>query len=234
MRDRPLMLDGEIRNAAPRIEAVRLRKRRGRADVETGTACAATVRLRRIGRQIERGENRAEEQPRAILARDQIGVLALPAETGFFGNRLFHHCRGVDEHFHLAASIFNQPARDLLEPRLDQLVIVVALGVDRDGGAVLARQDRQRVLVRPVIHAQHDHRAHVWPQRAGRGAALGRCRHPHHVAVGAVGEKTLQPRLGFRHGVGLGDAGHVEAACPRVFDERALDRFRLDQKSRSA
>src|ERR1035437_8416954 len=67
MRDRPLMLDGEIRNAAPRIEAVRLRKRRGRADVETGTACAATVRLRRIGRQIERGENRAEEKPRAIL-----------------------------------------------------------------------------------------------------------------------------------------------------------------------
>ena len=59
--------------------------------------------LGRIGRQIERGEDRAEEQPRAEFARDQIGVLALPADAGRFRQRLFHHRRGVDEDFDLAA-----------------------------------------------------------------------------------------------------------------------------------
>ena len=65
-----------------------------------------------VGRQIERGENRAEEQPRAVLARDQIGVLALPAEAGRFGQRLFHHRRGVDEHFDVAAGVVDQPASE--------------------------------------------------------------------------------------------------------------------------
>jgi len=55
------VLDGEIRNAAPRIEPVRFRESRSRADVETGAATSATVRLGRVGRQIERGEDRAEE-----------------------------------------------------------------------------------------------------------------------------------------------------------------------------
>src|SRR5207302_9043435 len=39
-RDRALVLDGEIRDAAPRIEPVGRRKRRGRADVEAGAAWA--------------------------------------------------------------------------------------------------------------------------------------------------------------------------------------------------
>ena len=111
-RDRSLVLDGQIGNAAPRIEPIRFRKRRGRADIETGAAGAAIVRLGLVGRQIERGEDRAEEQPRAELARHQIGMLALPAEPGFGRERLFHHRRGVDEHFHLAAGVLDQPARD--------------------------------------------------------------------------------------------------------------------------
>ena len=138
-RDRTLVLDGQIRNAAPRIEPVGLGKRRGRADIETGAAAAATVRLGCVGRQIERGEDRAEKQPRAELARHQIRVLALPAETGAGRQRLLHHRRGIDEHFHVAAGIRDQPARDVLQPRLDQLVIVVALGIDRDRGAVALR-----------------------------------------------------------------------------------------------
>src|SRR6185295_14183287 len=40
-RDRTFVLDGEIGDAAPRIEPVRRRKRRGRADVEAGAAAAA-------------------------------------------------------------------------------------------------------------------------------------------------------------------------------------------------
>ena len=166
-RDRALVLDGQIGNAAPRIEPVGRGKRRGRADVEAGAAGAAVSGSGCIGRQFERGEDRAEKQPRAVLARHQIGVLALPAEAGARGERLLHHRGGVDEHLHVAAGLRDQPARDRLQPRLDQLVIVVALGIDRDRArGRVALEDRQRIVVRPVVHAEHDDRAHVGPQRA--------------------------------------------------------------------
>src|SRR5262249_38299555 len=87
-RNRPRVLDGEVGDAAARIEPVGRGERRRRADVETSTTSAAVIDLRRVRRQIERGEDRAEEQPRPELARDQIGVLALPAEAGGGGERL--------------------------------------------------------------------------------------------------------------------------------------------------
>ena len=58
-----LVLDGEIGDAAPRIEPVRRGESVRRADIEAGVAAAAMVAHRRIGRQIERREDRAEEQP---------------------------------------------------------------------------------------------------------------------------------------------------------------------------
>ena len=134
-RDRALVLDGEIGDAAPRIEPVRRRESGGRADVEAGVAGAAMIVRRRVGRQLERGEDRAEEQPGAELERHQIGVLALPAEAGRFGERLLHHGRGIDEHLDVAAGLFDQPAAERLQPRLDHLVVIVALGIDRDGAA---------------------------------------------------------------------------------------------------
>ena len=41
------------------------------------------------GASVERGVDRAEEQPAAVLAADQIGVLALPAEPGRLGRAAF-------------------------------------------------------------------------------------------------------------------------------------------------
>ena len=46
VRDRPLVLDGEIGNAAPRIELVGRGKCRGRADIEAGVAGAAMIARR--------------------------------------------------------------------------------------------------------------------------------------------------------------------------------------------
>src|SRR5262249_60426701 len=83
--DRALVLDGEVGDAAPRIEAVGRGECRGRAHVEAGAAASAVVGLARIRRQLERGEDRTEEQPGAELARHQIGVLALPAKPGLSG-----------------------------------------------------------------------------------------------------------------------------------------------------
>ena len=150
------------------------------------------IARRRVGRQVERGEDGAEEQPGAELERNQIGVLALPAEARGFRERLLHHRRSVDEHLDVAAGLFDQPAAEILQPRLDHLVVVVALGIDRDGAARALFQDRQRIAVRAVIDAEHDDRAHVRPHRARIAAAVGLGRHPIHVAVAAFGEEYAQ------------------------------------------
>ena len=88
--------------------------------------------------------------------------------------RLLHHRGGVDEDLDVAAGILDQPAAELLEPRLDHLVIVVALGIDRDGAAQPLFQDRQRIVVRTIIDAEHDDRTHVGPHRARIAAPVRR------------------------------------------------------------
>src|SRR3712207_6957286 len=55
---------------------------------------------------------------------------ALPAETGALGQRFLHERRGVHEHLEFAAQRLRHPAAERLQPRLDQFVIVVALGVE--------------------------------------------------------------------------------------------------------
>ena len=98
VRDRPLVLDRQIGDAAPRIEPVRGRERGGRAGVETAPAGAAMVALGRVGRQRQAQIDLAEEQPGAEIARHEVGVLALPAEPGLLRQRLFHDRRGIDKH----------------------------------------------------------------------------------------------------------------------------------------
>src|SRR6516164_411928 len=61
-RNRPLVLDGEVRDAAARIEPIGRGKRRRRADGKTSTTSGAVIYLRRVRRQIESGEVRADEQ----------------------------------------------------------------------------------------------------------------------------------------------------------------------------
>ena len=92
-----LMLDREIGNAAPRIELIR----RGKAPVGHASRQARHCPQwsdRRVGRQLEVGEDRAQEQPGAKFARHQIGVLALPAQTRARGQRLLEQRGSVDEH----------------------------------------------------------------------------------------------------------------------------------------
>ena len=80
-RNVSLVLDGEIGNAAPRIDFVRCGEGLRRADVEAAAAGTAMIRFGLVGLDLERGEDRAEEQPGAEFARDEIGVLALPAKA---------------------------------------------------------------------------------------------------------------------------------------------------------
>src|SRR6202012_3496641 len=57
-RDRSLVLDRQIGNAAAGVEFVRRRKRRGRTDVEAGLAGAAMVGLGLVARQVGLGVDR--------------------------------------------------------------------------------------------------------------------------------------------------------------------------------
>ena len=195
---------------------------------------AAMIGLRRVGRKLERGEDRAEEQPRAILARHQIGVLALPAKSGGLGQRLLHHGGGVDKDLHVATCLGDQPAGESFQPRLDDLVIIVALGIDRDRAAIAALEDRERIIVGAVIEAQHDDGAYLRPQRARIAAPLRGRFHPVHVAMGALGEEVLQPFRRLRNRVGPRHADDVEALLAGGARQRGLERRRVAQKSRSA
>ncbi len=157
------------------------------------------------------GEDRAEKQPGAEFARDEIGVLALPAQPGRLRQRLFHHGGGIDEYLDLGARGRGQPSRQRLQPLLDQVVIIVALRIDRDRAARALLEDRQRIFVRSVIDAEHDHRAHIRPQHARIGAAFRIGGEPVHVAMRAGIEKGAEMFRGIRDRIGIGDADAVEA-----------------------
>src|SRR5690606_23712682 len=63
LRDLPLVLDREIRDAAPRIEPVGRRKGAGRACLEAPRAGAAAVAARRVRFELAIEIDLAEEQP---------------------------------------------------------------------------------------------------------------------------------------------------------------------------
>src|SRR6185312_11490720 len=118
VRDRALVLDRQVGNAAPRVELVGLGERGGRAGVEAGAAAPATVALGGIGIEREAQIDFAEKQPRPELARNQVGVLALPAEPRLLSQRLFHHRRGIDEDLELGRPLRRDPTAEPLEPLL--------------------------------------------------------------------------------------------------------------------
>ena len=217
----PLVLDREIRDAAPGIELVRRRERVGRAHLQAGAAAAAMIGLRRIGRQREVGEDLAEEQPGAEAARYQVGVLALPADPGLLGQRLLQDRRRVDEHLDRGAEPAVHPAGQLLETALDQVVVIAMAGVHRDRRALTSGQRRERVLVRAIVHANDDHRPRLRPEGAGALSALRVAREPDHVAVAALGNVAAIGVLPVARQIGRGKADGLEAERPRPLADHA-------------
>jgi hypothetical protein len=78
--DRSLVLDRQIGDAPARVDPVRRREGVGRAGVEAGAALAAMVGFGIVIRQLGRQQQLAEEQPGAVVARHEVGVLALPTQ----------------------------------------------------------------------------------------------------------------------------------------------------------
>ena len=85
MRDRAFAFDRQIGDAAPRIELVGGGQGICGAGGQAGCAAAAMIRVRRVGRQVQGGEDFAEEKPGTMGAGDEVGVFALPAQTRLLG-----------------------------------------------------------------------------------------------------------------------------------------------------
>jgi len=221
----PLVLDGEIGDAARGIEPIGRGKGCGRADIEAAPALAAAIVVRRGGRQLECQIDLAEEKPGAEIARDEVGVLALPAEPGGCGERLFHHRRGVDEHLELTRPARVDPARELLQALLDEIVIIAIPRIDRDGAALALGERRQRVLRGPVIDAEHDDAPRLGPECLRIGALIRAGGEPAHIAVMARLEKRREPRARLRRQHRRRKPHRIEPQRQRVPADRGFDGF---------
>ena len=138
-------------------------------------------------------------------------MLALPAESRRFGERLLHHRRSIDEDLNVPARRIDQPARQRLEVALHEVVIVSALRIDRDAATLGPARERKRVGRRRIAHAERDHRPDLGPQTRGRGALLGARLHPQHVAMRALSQPFAQPFARLRSRVRARDAASGEA-----------------------
>ncbi len=97
-RDGAVVLDGEIGNAAPRIQPPGCDDRPGGAGRDAGLAAAAVGAGALIYGQWQIRQDLPEKEPRAPLARGEVGVLADPAEPGVAGERFLEHRGRVDAH----------------------------------------------------------------------------------------------------------------------------------------
>ena len=163
---------------------------------------AAAIAPGDIRREIERGVDRPEEQPTAMVAADEVGVLALPSEPRGFGQRFLHHRRRIHEHLELAAGRFgDHPPCECLQCPFDEVVIIAPLRIDRDPAAIARPRQRERITTGRIAHAERDDAPDIGPQIRGRRAMMRALFHPDHLAMAAFGEPLPQAFARSRRGI---------------------------------
>ena len=168
------------------------------------------------------GQYGTQKQPVAVGAAEQIGVFALPAQAGALGQRLLHQGGGVDEDLDVGAVAGRDLTRQLFQPTLDDLVIVVAARIDRDVSGRAVGQLVQRIVIGTVVHAQDDGGLRLVPHGRGMLAAIQRRLHPVHVAMPARVHEMTQP-LARRPGVGRrGEPADIEAQLGRALADEGF------------
>src|SRR5215472_7206215 len=80
-RNRTPQFDIKVSDAPRGVHHVRLNERSGGAGIEAPGAGTAAVKGRRVGLEIEAGEDNADKEPRAALLIDEASVLAHPADA---------------------------------------------------------------------------------------------------------------------------------------------------------
>ena len=204
------MLDRQVGNAAPRIDPVRADEGLGRAGVEAARAAirnAGPLRPARRARssRLVRITPRNSQLPCSRLTR----LVCLPCQpipaacaSGFsITGAVSTNTLSSD-----GACVDDEP-RQRLQRLLDRLVIVAALGVDRDPPELRMRRQCQRIARRRIAHAQRDRGFRFGPQRQRRHAMVRALLHPAHRPV----VPGLQPALEVEPGR-VGRVGARKAA----------------------
>ncbi len=154
----------------------------------------------RIDRQRQVGVELAEEEPGAGVARQQVGVLADPAQAGLLRQRLFQHRSAVDE-----GAVAERPdlcldaVGELLQAPAQHLVIVATQRIARDvaGGRDVEHGFRIGAFRRHIVHAYGDDSPGTGHQFRGTAALAAVAGHVVHLAVQAVGQPVVQARFRF-------------------------------------
>ncbi len=216
--DHAFIFDGQIRNAASRIELVGCKDGPGRADVDAGGAAAAVIfAFAGRDRQGQVGVELSEKKPGTGFLVDQVGVLADPAETGIACQRFFQHRRAVDKGAVAEFSdlIFNFIGQ-LLQAFAHHLVVIPAQRIARDIAQIRIIQHGfgQLGVGRVIIHAHRDHPQSTGNQLGGAAASGTMVGHIGHFAVSALLQPVEQMGLVFDQ-FGCADLGLLKTEFAR-------------------
>ena len=125
--------DREVGNAACGVDDVRLGDGPRRTGLNTERAAPAQIGCRLIGFEIQRRQDFPEQQPGAMLGRDEIRMFADPTETRPFGPCLFHDRArvGVRTGFGLGVDFMNELFQ-YFEPGVKQLMVILSPRIPSD------------------------------------------------------------------------------------------------------
>ena len=218
------MLDGQVADAASRVDGLRRHQRARWAAGQAAGAAPAVGADRLIHGQLGRAQDGAQEHPRSgAIMGQQVRVLADPAQPGPRGQRSLRQRPIID----VRRRARRQPrctevGRQPLQPAPQGDVVVAARRVSGDPAGWLSRLGRQHRCQRPmqgiwrsvprasvgaaIWRRDHDHRPRirlVLLHVGGDGRSLAA--HPVHVAHAAGGDALLHARAvigqwcGVRH-----------------------------------
>ena len=196
--DRPVQLDGEVRDAQARVEPVGGDDRAGGAGVDAGAAGAAMIRRHlSVRHQGQVGVELAEEEPGAGGPVDEVGVLADPSEPGVARERLLHDRGAVGEGAVAErAGLGLDVVGEALEAAADDLVVIAPERVPGHVAEGRIAEDRLGVgRVAAVVHAHADDPEGSRHQLRGPGAARPVARHVPELAMVAGVEPGEQRRF---------------------------------------
>ncbi len=183
--------------------------------MQTDLTLAAVRSQRRVGREVEAGDQFREEDPRPPPFRQDIGVLAIPAKAGALGHRAVYHAPGVAEDDALLVFRRRQFAHvfgERVQLAADDLVVVIAPGVGGNPPVWLPGRGEIARGVGQIEEPQRHHRARGRQQRAWIARHLGALsRQPVHPREEVRRDARLQRLLGLRERLGAGDAHEIEA-----------------------
>jgi len=212
--DRAGLFNGQVADAAPRVQPVRRHDGLRGAHRHAGRATAAMGAGGLAQRQRQVDEDLAQEEHGTGLARQRQRVLATPGQAGARGQFHLQDRGRVGEHAvapraHLGRQLVGQALQALAH----HLVIVPSPGIQRYHGALrvlqggfFLRHPGGVALQRQVVHARADH-AHRAGHQFGRPRALQAVHgHVGHAAVKA----RIQPGAQARFGAGQVDAADAD------------------------